>query len=216
MPWVMIVDSSATIGFFPARAPATSGDKSKRSAALIAVLFLRGRTRLSAPDYRQSPAAINGGALSRRSPAQISIALNRHCEEYSDEAIQGIVGRLRLWRAVPTRNDGESERLRFSMGLRCAESALPSRRKCGRNPKSMNDKPENASAAQPDLAAAIRQARVENAERAEAIADLYELEIGRLRCSRARLSPSSNRRRRASTCSIWRWRRATIRVFSST
>ena len=43
----------------------------------------------------------------------------------------------------------------------------------------MNDKPENASA-QPDLAAAIRQARVENAERAEAIADLRELEIGRL------------------------------------
>ncbi len=44
----------------------------------------------------------------------------------------------------------------------------------------MNDKPENASAAQPDLAAAIRQARVENAERAEAIADLRELQMGRL------------------------------------
>ncbi len=43
----------------------------------------------------------------------------------------------------------------------------------------MNDKPENASA-QPDLAAAIRQARVENAERAEAIAELRELEMGRL------------------------------------
>jgi hypothetical protein len=43
----------------------------------------------------------------------------------------------------------------------------------------MNDKPENVSA-QPDLAAAIRQARVENAERAEAIADLRELELGRL------------------------------------
>ena len=43
----------------------------------------------------------------------------------------------------------------------------------------MNDRPENASA-QPDLAAAIRQARVENAERAEAIADLRELELGRL------------------------------------
>ena len=43
----------------------------------------------------------------------------------------------------------------------------------------MNDKPENASA-QPDLAAAIRQARIENAERAEAIADLREIELGRL------------------------------------
>src|SRR5271165_1115524 len=148
MPWVTIVDSSATIGFFPARAPATSGDKSKRSAALITVLLLRGRTRLSAPDYRQSPAAINGGVSRRRSPGR------------------------------PTA-DAVSERLRFSKGLRSAESALPSRRKRGRNPKSMNDKPENASA-QPDLAAAIRQARVENAERAEAIADLRELQMGRL------------------------------------
>jgi len=43
----------------------------------------------------------------------------------------------------------------------------------------MNDKPENASA-QPDLAAAIRQARIENAERAEAIADLREIELSRL------------------------------------
>ena len=43
----------------------------------------------------------------------------------------------------------------------------------------MNDRPENVSA-QPDLAAAIRQARVENAERAEAIADLRELELRRL------------------------------------
>jgi hypothetical protein len=44
----------------------------------------------------------------------------------------------------------------------------------------MNDKPETELAALPDLAAAIRQARVENAERAEAIADLREIEMGRL------------------------------------
>ena len=44
----------------------------------------------------------------------------------------------------------------------------------------MNDKPEPELAPQPDLAAAIRQARVENAERAEAIADLREIEMGRL------------------------------------
>src|SRR6516225_10303799 len=66
MPWVTIVDSRATIGFFPARAPATSRDSSKRSAALITVLLLRGQTRLSGPDYRQSPATINGGAFRRR------------------------------------------------------------------------------------------------------------------------------------------------------
>jgi hypothetical protein len=44
----------------------------------------------------------------------------------------------------------------------------------------MNDKPAPELAPQPDLAAAIRQARVENAERAEAIADLREIEMGRL------------------------------------
>jgi hypothetical protein len=53
----------------------------------------------------------------------------------------------------------------------------------------MNDKPEPESAAQPDLAAAIRQARVENAERAEAIADLRELEMGRLALLESALKP---------------------------
>jgi hypothetical protein len=53
----------------------------------------------------------------------------------------------------------------------------------------MNDKPENESAAQPDLAAAIRQARVENAERAEAIADLREIEMGRLALLESALKP---------------------------
>jgi hypothetical protein len=54
--------------------------------------------------------------------------------------------------------------------------------------KSMDDKPDNVPA-QPDLAAAIRQARVENAERAEAIADLRELEMGRLTALESLLKP---------------------------
>ena len=53
----------------------------------------------------------------------------------------------------------------------------------------MNDKPEPELAAQPDLAAAIRQARVENAERAEAIADLREIEMGRLALVESALKP---------------------------
>ena len=53
----------------------------------------------------------------------------------------------------------------------------------------MNDKPETGSAPRPDLAAAIRQARVENAERAEAIADLREIEIGRLALLEGALKP---------------------------
>jgi hypothetical protein len=44
----------------------------------------------------------------------------------------------------------------------------------------MDDKPHNAPV-QPDLGASIRQARVENAERAEAIAEVRELEIVRLK-----------------------------------
>ncbi len=53
----------------------------------------------------------------------------------------------------------------------------------------MNDKPDNELAAQPDLAAAIRQARVENAERGEAIADLREIEMGRLSLLESALKP---------------------------
>jgi hypothetical protein len=44
----------------------------------------------------------------------------------------------------------------------------------------MDDKPHNIPV-QPDLGASIRQARVENAERAEAIAEVRELEIVRLK-----------------------------------
>jgi hypothetical protein len=53
----------------------------------------------------------------------------------------------------------------------------------------MNDKPEPELAAQPDLAAAIRQARIENAERGEAIADLREIEMGRLALLESALKP---------------------------
>jgi hypothetical protein len=53
----------------------------------------------------------------------------------------------------------------------------------------MNDKPETESAAQPDLAAAVRQARVENAERGEAIAELREIEMGRLALLESALKP---------------------------
>ena len=44
----------------------------------------------------------------------------------------------------------------------------------------MDDRPEGHQAPKPDLAAAVRRARAENAERAEAIADLREIEAGRL------------------------------------
>jgi hypothetical protein len=53
----------------------------------------------------------------------------------------------------------------------------------------MNEKPEIQSASPPDLAAAIRQARIENAERAEAIADLREIETGRLALLESALKP---------------------------
>jgi hypothetical protein len=52
----------------------------------------------------------------------------------------------------------------------------------------MDDKPENVPV-QPDLTASLRQARVENAERAEAVADLRDLEIVRLRALESALHP---------------------------
>jgi hypothetical protein len=54
--------------------------------------------------------------------------------------------------------------------------------------RSMDDKPENVPV-QPDLAASIRQARVENAERADAIAEVRELEIVRLKALESVLEP---------------------------
>jgi hypothetical protein len=53
----------------------------------------------------------------------------------------------------------------------------------------MNEKPDIQAAPPPDLAAAIRQARIENAERAEAIADLREIEMGRLALLESALKP---------------------------
>ena len=52
----------------------------------------------------------------------------------------------------------------------------------------MDDKPQNVPV-QPDLAGSIRQARVENAERADAIAEMRELEIVRLKALEGALEP---------------------------
>jgi hypothetical protein len=54
--------------------------------------------------------------------------------------------------------------------------------------RSMDDKPQNVPV-QPDLGASIRQARVENAERADAIAEVRELEIVRLKALESALEP---------------------------
>ena len=53
----------------------------------------------------------------------------------------------------------------------------------------MDDKPERPAAGEPDLAAALRRARVENAERAEAVAELREIELGRLALLESALQP---------------------------
>jgi hypothetical protein len=52
----------------------------------------------------------------------------------------------------------------------------------------MDDKPQNVPV-QPDLGASIRQARVENAEHADAIAEVRELEIVRLKALESALEP---------------------------
>ena len=52
----------------------------------------------------------------------------------------------------------------------------------------MDDEPQNVPV-QPDLAASIRQARVENAERADAIAEAREIEIVRLKALESALEP---------------------------
>jgi hypothetical protein len=54
--------------------------------------------------------------------------------------------------------------------------------------ESMDDTPQNVPA-QPDLAASVRQARVENAERGDAIAEVRELEIARLKTLESALEP---------------------------
>jgi len=53
----------------------------------------------------------------------------------------------------------------------------------------MDEKPDRRAAEEPDLAAALRRARVENAERADAIAELREIELGRLALLESALKP---------------------------
>ncbi len=53
----------------------------------------------------------------------------------------------------------------------------------------MEEKPEAPQAPKPDLAAAVRRARVENAERAQALAELREIEMGRLALLESELKP---------------------------
>src|SRR6185437_16322122 len=57
MPWVMIVDSSATTGFLVVRASAISGEKSRRSATLIAQRFSSGQP-WNAPGQNYRPKLI--------------------------------------------------------------------------------------------------------------------------------------------------------------
>jgi hypothetical protein len=90
---------------------------------------------------------------------------------------------------MTARDDFVAEKLRLSSGLRTAGFALPLPRNARTTSRSMNDKPETELVPHPDLAAAIRQARIENAERAEAIADLREIETGRLALLESALKP---------------------------
>ncbi len=53
----------------------------------------------------------------------------------------------------------------------------------------MDEKREGPPAPKPDLAAAVRRARAENAERAEAVADLREIEAARLALLESALKP---------------------------
>ncbi len=53
----------------------------------------------------------------------------------------------------------------------------------------MEEKPEVPQAPKPDLAGAVRRARTENAERAQAIAELREIEMGRLALLETELKP---------------------------
>ena len=53
----------------------------------------------------------------------------------------------------------------------------------------MDEKPERPPAGRTDLAAALRRARIENAERADAVAELREIELGRLALLESALQP---------------------------
>jgi hypothetical protein len=69
-----------------------------------------------------------------------------------------------------------------------ADSRYLRARKSEQNTESMDDKPDHIPV-QPDLVASIRQARIENAERADAIAEVRELEIARLKTLESALEP---------------------------
>ena len=80
-------------------------------------------------------------------------------------------------------------RTRAALGTACGPADL--RYPCKRSAtkfESMDDKPQHVPV-QPDLGASIRQARVENAERAEAIAEVRELEIVRLKALESAFEP---------------------------
>ncbi|MGO9419781.1 hypothetical protein [Roseiarcus sp.] len=53
----------------------------------------------------------------------------------------------------------------------------------------MDEKPERPAGGQPDLGAALRRARIENAERADAVAEIREIELGRLALLQSALQP---------------------------
>ncbi len=53
----------------------------------------------------------------------------------------------------------------------------------------MDEKPERPQAGETDLAAALRRARIENAERADVVAELREIELGRLALLQSALTP---------------------------
>jgi len=68
----------------------------------------------------------------------------------------------------------------------------------------MDDKPHNVPI-QPDLVASIRQARIENAERGDAIAEgARACEIARLKTLESALESVIDQAPQGSTCSIWR------------
>src|ERR1700751_3406336 len=79
MPWVMIVDSSATIGFFAERASATSGEKSIRSAALIVQML---SSRAAATDRCKIIGNRHSGSMADSSRRPKGRPHSRHREEH--------------------------------------------------------------------------------------------------------------------------------------
>src|SRR5208337_2030538 len=144
MPWVMMVDSSATIGFLCARAPATSGEKSIRSAAVISTKLQRAAIGSCEPIIGNRRPRINGvgGACVNRSERRLAGGLARYLKW---KRRLGYLGRT-------TRLSKKSRRRGiWSLGT-----------------DAMDEKPEVPQAPSLDLAAAIQRARLESGERAQA------------------------------------------------